>query len=106
MSATTVRDAERQLLGAAIARLRASIMALVFGMVGGTALFVATAWLLVRGGERVGLHLWLLSNYFPGYSVTWPGSVIGFFYGALCGGLIGWAMAWIYNRISDYRHPS
>lgn len=96
---------ERALIQAAVVRMRARIMALVFGMVGGTGVFVATAWLLVRGGSRVGLHLGLLSNYFPGYSVTWPGAVIGFFYGALVGGAIGWAVAWLYNRIADRRNP-
>lgn len=99
-------SAEEQLLRAAIARLRASVMALVFALVGGTGLFVATAWLLVRAGDNVGRHLSLLDNYFPGYSVTWPGCFVGFFYGALTGGLLGWSVAWIYNRIADARHPA
>ena len=103
MKVTAPQIAERQLLSAAVARLRASVMALVFALVGGTGLFVATAWLLIRASEPIGPHLSLLSNYFPGYSVTWPGSLMGFFYGALSGGIIGWTVAWIYNRIADYR---
>ena len=99
-------DSEEQLLRAAIARLRASVMSLVFALVGGTSLFVATAWLLVRAGEDVGRHLSLLDNYFPGYAVTWAGCFVGFFYGALTGGVIGWSVAWIYNRIADARHPA
>ena len=97
---------EEQLLRAAIARLRASVMSLVFALVGGVGLFVATAWLLVRSGADVGKHLSLLSNFFPGYSVTWAGCFAGFFYGALTGGIIGWLIAWIYNRIADARNPA
>ena len=106
MSAGAPPDLERELLRTAVARLRASVMAVVFGLVGGTGLFVATAWLLIQGGESVGQHLSLLNNYFLGYSVTWTGSVIGFLYGALSGGVVGWAVAWIYNRIADSRNPT
>ncbi|HUP02229.1 MAG TPA: hypothetical protein VM737_12025 [Gemmatimonadota bacterium] len=94
---------EEQLIHTAVARMRAGIMAIVFAMVGGTGFFVATAWLLIRGGPRVGPTLGLLGNYFPGYSVTWPGAVIGFFYGALVSGLVGWSMATIYNRVASRR---
>ena len=99
-------ETEEQLLRAAIARLRASVMSLVFALVGGTGLFAATAWLVVRAGDNVGLHLSLLDNYFPGYTVTWPGCFVGFFYGALTGGVVGWLVAWIYNRIADARRPA
>jgi hypothetical protein len=104
MSTRTQQELELQLLTAAIARLRASVMAVVFGLTGGTGLFVATVWLLVRGGSTVGPHLSLLDNYFPGYSVSWLGSVVGFFYGAASGAVMGWLLAWIYNRISDRRN--
>jgi hypothetical protein len=102
----TLQDQEWEIVHGAIARMRARIMATVFGMVGGTGLFVATVWLLVKGGKLVGAHLNLLGNYFPGYSVTWGGAVLGFFYGALAGAVLGWSVAWIYNRIADRRHPA
>ena len=94
---------EVRAIRATVARLRAGIMALVFGVAGGTAISIATLWLVIRGGEQVGPHLGLLSNYFPGYTVTWSGSIVGFFYGALVGALFGWAMAWIYNRVASRR---
>lgn len=94
---------EWQQLNAAIARLRAGVMAVVFGMVGGFGLFAATVWLLIRGGPNVGQHLRLLVNYFPGYSVTWQGAIIGLVYGTLVGAGIGWMVAWIYNRVAS-RH--
>ncbi len=106
MTVRTLEEQEAQLIARAVARLRANVMAVVFGMVGGTGLFLATVWLLLRGGPNVGLHLNLLSNYFPGYSVTWPGSLAGLVYGALLGGLLGWTLAWIYNRVVDLRHTA
>jgi hypothetical protein len=105
VTSADARSRETELIETAIVRLRSRVMATVFAMVGGTGLFLATAWLLLRGGPSVGLHLGLLSNYFPGYSVTWPGSLIGFGYGALLGGVAGWSVAWIYNRVTDIRHP-
>ena len=93
------REAEWELIDRAVARLRASVMAVVFGLTSGTGLFVATVWLVVRGGATVGPTLGLLRSYFPGYSVTWPGAFVGFFYAALLGGAIGWIVAFIYNQI-------
>lgn len=94
---------ELEIFQLAVARLRASIMALVGAMIGGTGLFLATIWLLIQGGKNVGQHLGLLGHYFPGYTVTWPGAFIGFFYGMLTGGLLGWVIAWLYNRIVGLR---
>jgi hypothetical protein len=105
-TASEIEKLEQELIRTAIVRLRSRVMALVFGMVGGTGLFVATIWLLVRRGVDVGRHLRLLSNFFPGYSVTWPGAFIGFFYGALSGAIIGWSVAWVYNQVVGKRHPN
>lgn len=98
-----VSPEEQRVLRAAVARLRAGIVAVVFGMVCGMGLFVATAWLLVRGGTDVGKTLGLLSNYFPGYAVTWPGAFVGLVYGLLFGAVLGWATAWIYNQVTGFR---
>jgi len=95
---------ESELLAQAVAHLRASVMATTFGLAGGTGLFFATAWLVIRGGQVVGPHLGLLDNYFPGYSVTWPGAFLGLFYGAVVGAVAGWILAFTYNRIA--RRPS
>jgi len=91
-------ELERSLLRSAMVRLRARIMALVVGTLGAVAMFVVTAWLVVRGGVEVGKHLGLLAHYLPGYRVTWGGAVLGALYGFVIGSAIGWSMAWIYNR--------
>jgi hypothetical protein len=96
-------ERERKALEAALSRLRASVMAVVFGLFGGAGLFLATAWLLLRGGEPVGPHLALLANYFPGFAVTWSGSLVGFAYGAGVGAAGGWSLAWLYNWIAARR---
>ncbi|HUP20818.1 MAG TPA: hypothetical protein VM778_12830 [Gemmatimonadota bacterium] len=91
---------ETILIERAIARLRAGAMAIVFALLGGGGLFVATAWLLVRGGPNVGENLALLRHYFPGYSVTWVGAVVGLAWGMVVGGLAGGSLALVYNRVA------
>ena len=101
--ATTAIQSERALIRGAVVRMRARIMATVFGTLGGTAVFLATVWLLIRGGDNVGQHLGLLRHYFPGYTVTWLGAFVGFFWGALFSAALGFAVAWIYNQVVERR---
>jgi hypothetical protein len=96
-------EQERLLVARTVARLRAAIVAIVSGMVCGTALLAATLWLVIKGGPNVGQHLGLLRAYYPGYSVTWTGSLVGFAYGALTGAVLGWCVAWLYNVLADWR---
>ena len=99
-------ETEEQLLGRAIARLRAGILAIVFGLISGTGLMVATLWLVVRGGPRVGQHLVLLNQYFPGYDVTWLGSIVGFLYAGAIGAITGWLIGRLYNFVVDLREAA
>jgi len=92
-----------ELIRLAVARLRAGMLAISFGLVGGSLLAVATIWLLIRGGENVGQHLNLLGNFFLGYSVSWIGVPIGFLWAGLACGLIGWVVGWIYNWMAGRR---
>lgn len=96
---TDPRELERLLIDGAVVRLRARVMALVFGSAFGSVLFLMTAWLVIRGGENVGAHLGLLAHYFPGYTVTWGGSVLGGLYGFGLGAGFGFLLARIYNRL-------
>lgn len=102
---TRIEEREELALARAVARLRAGIMAAVVGLTAGAGLWLATAWLVIRGGDNVGAHLRLLRFYFPGYTVSWGGAFVGFVYGALVGGLAGFLLAWIYNRLRDWRRP-
>ena len=102
MSSETEK-AQEAALARAVARLRGGVMALVFGMTCGVGLWIATVWLVIRGGHNIGAHLGLLRFYFPGYSVSWPGAFIGLAYGVLAGGVVGFALAWLYNRLAGWR---
>ncbi len=101
----TLREGDRDLVlvSRAIARLRAGIVAIVTAMVAGFALFSATLWLVIKGGPDVGQHLALLKAYYPGYSVSWVGSLVGLAYGALTGAAFGWCVAWLYNVLASRR---
>ena|ERR1051325_6692799 len=87
----------------AVSRIQANVMAITCAALGGVGFFFLTAWLLVKGGQEVGPHLRLLSQYFIGYSVTWKGSLIGGLYGALVGGVGGWLIATVYNGVVALR---
>ena len=69
------------------------------GGVAATAVVVSTVLLVVRGGDVVGPNLGLLSQYFVGYTVSWPGALIGGAYGFGIGFLIGFAFARARNRL-------
>ena len=81
------------LLTTAFARLDALALGGAVGVVVGVGLWVTTAWLLIKGGESVGPNLVLLSQYFPGYRVTWTGAWIGLGYGFVTGFIAGWVVA-------------
>ena len=94
---------EQMIIRRAVVRMRARIMSIVFGMVGGLGVWVATAWLLIRGGTNVGGHLILLRNYMPGFTISWGGAFVGLFWGVVFGAVIGWVFAWIYNQVVERR---
>lgn len=88
----------------AVVRIQSGVLTVVCAVIGGLGLFGMTAWLLIKDGPNVGQHLGLLAHYFIGYSVTWTGSVVGLFYGALVGGIFGWSIGRIYNAVVSIRH--
>ena len=87
----------------AIARFKAGILGLVFGLIFGVGLFAMTAILLIENGPNPGYHLGLLGHYFIGYTVTWKGAFIGFLWAFAIGAIIGWSIGIIYNRIVAIR---
>jgi len=99
MSQPISRD-EEQVLRRAMLRINEQGWGIAIGMVLGLGLFIATNVLLIRGGESVGQHLSLLGVYFPGYRVTFIGSLIGFVYAFVLGYGIGRTIAVVYNRLA------
>ena len=86
--------------------LNAKVLGLVLGLLLGLAIFIATNWLVIKGGEPLGPHLQLLSQYFIGYRVSFLGSLIGFAYGFALGTLCGGCIGWIYNKIATFRNDN
>jgi len=104
------KETDEDKLFTGILRLNARILGLILGLLMGSAVFIATNWLLIKGGHitptgeyLVGPHLQLLSQFFIGYRVSFLGSIIGFFYGFALGTLCGAMIGWIYNKIVDFR---
>jgi tetrahydromethanopterin S-methyltransferase subunit F len=83
--------------------LNAKVLGLALGLLFGLVIFIATNWLVIKGGKPVGPHLQLLSQYFIGYRVSFLGSIIGFAYGFAVGTLSGAMIGWIYNKIAALR---
>jgi len=81
--------------------LNVRLFTIAGGLLCGGGLFLATNWLVIKDGDRVGPHLTLLNQFFWGYSVTFKGSIVGFFYGLLVGGVFAGLVAYIYNKLLD-----
>ena len=92
-----------QLVLTRVLRLNAVVTGVVTGILVGLAIFVATNWLILKGGRVVGPHLALLGQFFIGYRVTFLGSLIGSGYGFACGFLVGFLVAAVYNWVVDLR---
>jgi hypothetical protein len=80
-------------------RLNATVQGVVTGIVAGLGIFIATNWLVLKGGDVVGPHLSLLGHFFIGYRVSFVGSLIGFTYAFVSGFVIGYGVTSMYNYI-------
>jgi hypothetical protein len=99
-------EGQEERLFRAVLEINNRVLAVTFALFFGTAIGVATLWLVVKGGANVGTHLSLLAQFFPGYTVSYMGSIVGFAYGFVCGYVAGWAVGWLYNRVVYLQHGS
>jgi protoporphyrinogen oxidase len=101
-AATEPREEDLDLanvLRAAFARLDPLALGLAVGIVCGFGLFLATAVLLLRGGDILGPRLALLGHYLIGYRVTWTGALVGLIEATVVGYVIGCVCAWLHNTL-------
>lgn len=94
------KDADKAILMAAFAKIDVIAFVVALGTVVALMLFGATAILLLKGAEpgyEVGTHLSMLAIYLPGYTVSWPGALVGAGWGALIGALLGFVLATLWN---------
>jgi hypothetical protein len=94
---STQRDANLQ---SSLLALNARAWGIAFGLVLGGGLFLATLFLVIKGGPTVGQHLRLLSAFFPGYQVSALGAFIGFVYAFVLGYALGRIVGEVYNRLA------
>lgn len=85
-------------------RLNATVNGIVFGVVFGLIIFIATIWLVIKGGPVVGPNLSLLGQFFIGYDVSFIGSLVGFVYGFITGFIAGYFIAVVYNFVVDRKN--
>ncbi len=75
--------------------LNKKAFALTCGILWGLTVFIATLWIMIKGG---GNHLQLLEQFYFGYSVSWLGAFVGLIYGFIDAFICGWIFAWLYNK--------
>jgi len=101
MAVETIDPRDQQAINRVLLRMNEQGWGIAFGLLLALGLFIATNVLVIRGGEHVGAHLGLLAVYFPGYRVTFFGSLLGFVYAFVVGYGIGRTIGALYNRIVD-----
>lgn len=89
-------------LDGAVARLNGRAWGMAVGVSFGMALFTATNVLVLQGESDLVAHLELLAAYFPGYEVTFGGSLVGFLYTFVVGHLFGVLIGTVYNRAAGF----
>jgi hypothetical protein len=97
VDAPDLAEALQGVLSQAFPKLDRLAFGLSLGTVGGVIVSLATLFLVLKGGEVIGPNMQLLSEYFPGYSVTLSGSVLGLAYGFGAGFVGGWGFALLRN---------
>jgi hypothetical protein len=81
----------------AFAKLDRIALGVAVGAVSGTIVFLATLYLLAKGGPNPGRNLALLAQYFIGYTVSLQGAFVGLIYGFVVGFAGGWLVAFLRN---------
>jgi hypothetical protein len=95
MATSPERDVQRSVIA-----LNARAWGIAFGLVLGGGLLFATLFLVVKSGPNPGQHLKLLSVFFPGYSVSILGALVGFVYAFVLGYALGRIIGGVYNRLA------
>ena len=94
-----MNTAENEVLEHTILRLNGRAWGIAFGLLFGLGIFIATNILVLKGGPNPGQHLRMLRVFFPGYSVTFLGSLVGFVYSFVFGYAMGRLIGGLYNKL-------
>lgn len=100
MTSSRTPDVTREAFRRTLLKLNARAWGIAVGVLLGFGLFVATIFLVVKGGPQVGAHLGLLGMLLPGYRVSIGGAFIGFGYLFVIGYAIGRIIGSVYNALA------
>jgi hypothetical protein len=78
-------------------KLSKKAFALASGILWGVIVFLATIYVLLKGG---GSTLVLLQQFYWGYNISWSGAFLGLIYGLIYGFILGWIFALFYNAFT------
>ncbi|MGQ0543300.1 MAG: hypothetical protein ACT4O9_15875 [Blastocatellia bacterium] len=92
-------DSTDEIIVQSLAKLDSRALGISIGLLVGLGIFLATNFLLFKGGEVIGPNLALLSQFFIGYEVSFTGSLVGMIYGFIAGFILGWSIAFVRNFI-------
>ncbi len=93
MSPSAMLEAVEAVAARSSPRSTASRWGSLWASTTGAIVCLATLFLVVKGGATLGRTSALLGQYFPGYTVTPPGSLLGLAYGFAAGFAVGWTFA-------------
>lgn len=79
----------------AFAPLHKAAFGFALGLTAGALVFLVTAYAVVKTGSPD--LMYLLANYFPGYTVSWVGALIGFVWALFAFFVAGWFFAFCRN---------
>ena len=91
-----VRDDMPDVLQRLFAPLHKMALGLAVGLTAGAGVFLLTAFHIVAAPPDA-LNIGLLSHYFYGYDITWPGAFVGFWWAMVSGFAAAWFMAFLRN---------
>lgn len=97
-----LRDPSERIIVQSLARIDGTALGVALGLLCGSAIFLATNYLIYKGGEIIGPNLGLLAQFYPGYEVSTVGSFVGFVYGLISGFVFGWMIAFLRNAIVSF----
>lgn len=83
-------------LALAFAPVHKSALGGAIGITLGAAVLLLTVFHLLARPDPAP-NLWLLAQYFYGYSVSWQGAVVGAFWAGVVGFVAGWLLAFVRN---------
>lgn len=86
-----------ELIEAVFAKLDPVALGAALGAVGAIILFLASAALIIKGGDVIGPNLSLLGHYLIGFNVTWAGAFLGAGEAGAGGFALGYLVAWLRN---------